>query len=143
MDDEVQPVPEYVTAVEVVDVRGIEPNRVSQFMAYARDRPGVRLNKERAERVVGLYRQLPRGEQARCHKPSYGLRMFREDRIVYQASICWECNNIFGEANGRSFSIEFDCSSSVAQELLLEMQNAISVYDSASGARGKGRYGDQ
>ena len=114
-----------VTALEVVDLRGIHPNNVSQYMRAARDRPGVRVVGEHAERVLNLYLELPPGHGSRCHTPPYGLRMFREDRMVCEVSICWECDNIFGVANGQSVFIEFDSASSTAQKLLAELRRAV------------------
>jgi len=114
-----------VTAIDVVDLSGLYANRVDQYMIAARDRPGVRLAREEAERVLSLYQALPPGDGARCHTPPYGLRMFREQRTVCEVSICWQCNNMFGEANGQPFCIRFDSSSSPAQKLLSELLRAV------------------
>jgi hypothetical protein len=54
------------------------------------------LNDEQAEEIMTLWRQLPPGQQARCHIPPFGLRFFAKDYLICQASLCWECNNIIG-----------------------------------------------
>jgi hypothetical protein len=38
--------------------------------------------------------------------------------MLAQASICWRCNNIHGEANGEELFYEFDASQQPARELL-------------------------
>ena len=30
-----------------------------------------------------------------CHYPVYGLRFYRDDKLLFETSICWECSNFF------------------------------------------------
>jgi len=47
-----------------------------------------------------------------------GLRFFKNGELQLQASICWECNNIFGDAKGDDFWYEFDAQHNISQKLL-------------------------
>jgi hypothetical protein len=60
---------------------------------------------------------------ARCHIPPFGLRFFTNNQLVCQASVCWECNNIYGHANSNRFSYAFDANASISQELLMKLEN--------------------
>jgi len=44
---------------------------------------------------------------------------------VCQASICWECNNIFGDEEGKHVHYEFDAEHANAQALLRELNRAM------------------
>jgi hypothetical protein len=114
-----------IDAVDVVDLYGISAAGVDRYMTEAVDAPSVRLTGVAAERVAALWRRLPPGKQARCHTPPFGLRFYSAGRLVSQASICWECNNIFGEAGEDQVFFEFDASQPVSRDLLAECQRAI------------------
>jgi hypothetical protein len=30
-----------------------------------------------------------------CHEPVYGLRFYREDKLLFETSICWKCTNFY------------------------------------------------
>ena len=92
-----------ITSVDVVSLRGIPSNQVSDYMLEARDSPGVRLTGEAAQAIASLWRRLPPRTQMRCHIPPYGLRFRSEETVILQASICWKCNNIFGTFGIESF----------------------------------------
>lgn len=94
-------------------------------MPHAWEARYVTLRGPEAERVAALWRALPVGEQARCHVPSYGLRFFAAGRLVCQASICWQCNNIWADADGRRFRYEFDATHPRSRELLAACEQAI------------------
>jgi hypothetical protein len=47
------------------------------------------------------------------------------------ASICWQCNNTFGEADGRSFCNPFDADAPVSRQLLAELRRITGVLDDA------------
>lgn len=49
-----------------------------------------------AQRISDNWRSLtfkPNG--AFCHVPTYGLRFFRDDKLMFSVSICWECHNFY------------------------------------------------
>lgn len=74
------------------------------------------------ERVIiainDLWRRLPYFGQDRCHFPPYGLRFYQKDAIILEASICWECNNIWIELPDSKSHYEFNGNSAPAQKLL-------------------------
>jgi len=61
----------------------------------------------------------------RCHVPPFGLRFFSGDRLLCEASICWRCNNIFGQAGGAEVFFKFDGSLAVSRELLKACESAV------------------
>jgi hypothetical protein len=107
-----------VDTVEIVNLRGIQTNRVSEYMKNSADAPHVKVENELAQQFAGLWRQLPSGIQARCHVPPFGLRFFLKKELQLQASICWQCDNIFGDIKGTGFWYAFDAQHQVSQELL-------------------------
>ena len=92
-----------ISSVEVVSLEGVEADRADQYMDNAAAAPSVRLDGDAAQRIAALWRRLPPGEQARCHTPPFGLRFRTGERVVCQASLCWECNNSSGNGEGRRF----------------------------------------
>lgn len=30
-----------------------------------------------------------------CHEPVYGIRFFRDDKILFETSVCWKCSNFY------------------------------------------------
>ena len=107
-----------IDAVDVVSLKGINPDRVSEYMPNAVDSSYVRVTGNSAQQIAGLWRQLPSGMQSRCHVPPFGLRFYNNDEIELQASICWECDNIFGDAHGNEFYYSFDAQHETSQRLL-------------------------
>jgi hypothetical protein len=116
-----------ITTVEVILLQGIAANRVDQYVQNATGKPSITLDGAAAQRIADLWRKLPPGEQARCHVPRYGLCFYTGERVVCQASVCWECNNLVGEAEGRELHYEFDGKHSTSQELLTEVRKAFNV----------------
>ena len=117
MDYEVSLLPE-IEAVEIVDLRDVAGNRVSTFMREAADAPFVLLKSEDAQNVARLWRSLPPSEEMRCHVPRFGFRFYRDKNLVLQASVCWQCDNIFIDGAGRESFYAFDAQSAPARELL-------------------------
>jgi hypothetical protein len=117
MDYEPSQLPD-VDAVDLVDLKRLQPNRVSEYMGIAKDAPHVRVKGETAQKIASLWRQLPADEQMRCHFPPFGLRFFMEDKLLVQGSICWECNNIFVQENGEESAYKFDGLHAHSQQLL-------------------------
>ena len=114
-----------ITSVEIVLLKWVEADQVDQYLANAGSAPRVVLHGRDAQRIAELWRALPSGEQARCHTPPYGLRFCAGERIVCNASICWECNNIFGEAEGQQLHFEFEAGHPTSAALLTELQRAL------------------
>jgi hypothetical protein len=114
-----------VDAVEVVNLRGVDPNRVDEFMAAAKDAKYVRLVGDKAQRIAAAWRNLPEGEQARCHIPPFGLRFYAGRELILEASICWQCNNIAGKAGAEGVFFEFDGEHAQSRELLAMLKQAM------------------
>jgi hypothetical protein len=114
-----------VDAVEVVSLRGLNANRVNEYMLAAKNARRMRLTGPEAERIAEIWRALPEGEQMRCHCPPFGLRFFSADRLICEASICWKCNNIFGHAGADDVFFAFDGLLSSSRELLKACENAL------------------
>ncbi len=119
-----------ITSVDVVALQGVTAV-VDDYMQNSGDAPSVTLYGDDAQRVADLWRSLPPGEQARCHIPPYGLRFRCGERVICQASICWECDNIFGDAEGRHVHYEFESSHPTSISLLAEMRRAIGGLESS------------
>ena len=79
-----------------------------------------------AARIADLWRRLPPGRQARCHNPTYELRFRVGGEMVCVGTVCWECNNIHGTADGEPFAYEFDASAPASQSLLAEVRRVAS-----------------
>jgi hypothetical protein len=107
-----------IDAVEVVNLRDIMGNRVNTYMKEAVSAPFVRVTGEVAQDIARLWRLLPVAEQMRCHVPSFGLRFYNNDNLHLQASVCWQCNNIFVDIGEQELSYTFDAQHSYSQELL-------------------------
>lgn len=114
-----------ITSVEVVSLRNIDADRVDQYLASATHAPSVMLYGADAQRIAGLWRSLPPGEQARCHVPHFGLRFYADEKILCEASICWKCNNVFGAVGGQQFHYEFEANHPTSIELLAELDRAL------------------
>ncbi|TLD72598.1 hypothetical protein FEM03_00540 [Phragmitibacter flavus] len=56
---------------------------------------------------------------AMCHDPPYGFRGYDGDRLVFETTICWRCQNIaFVPFHGSEIYYGFDSESDIAKELL-------------------------
>lgn len=116
-----------ISVVEVVVLKNVDVDDIRG--AVAASSVSVSLHDEDAQRVAALWRQLPTGEPHRCHLPPFGLRFLDGEVVVCQASLCWKCNNIFGEVSGEAFSYDFDSSDSISQDLLNECRSATGESD--------------
>ncbi len=81
------------------------------------------------QRLVALWRRLPcvygRSFVYLCHEPTYGLRFWRNDRLVLETTVCWKCGNfMLPMAWGRS-PYPFDARHKAAQELLAELKTML------------------
>lgn len=108
MDYEVSQLPE-IDAVEIVDLRGVDGNRVSTFMREAVAAPYVFIiNGDDAQNVARLWRLLPPGETMRCHVPLHGFRFYRDKKLLLQASVCRRCHDIFIDCAESEFFYAFN-----------------------------------
>jgi hypothetical protein len=114
-----------VDAVEVVDLQDVEALSPSAYMSAAVAAPFVRLTGNAAKAIAALWRSLPSGSQARCHLPPLGLRFFLGEKLVAEASVCWECNNVYGGTWEGSFGFEFDGEAAPSRELLATLRTAL------------------
>jgi hypothetical protein len=118
-----------ITSVDVVILSGVDANHVDQHMRNAAGAPSVTLLGDVAQRIADLWRGLQPGEQARCHIPPYGLRFRSGERVVCEASLCWKCHNILGDAEGQPLHYEFDSEHPTARDLLAEIRRAVGDAD--------------
>lgn len=107
-----------IDEVAIFPLRGIEPNRVSEYMHHLAGAPSVRPDGAAAQEIASLWRALPPGEMMRCHTPPFGVRFSAAGRVVVEASLCWRCNNAFGFVGGRQISFVFDGAAEVSRKLL-------------------------
>ena len=125
-----------ITDVDIVDLKEVRPSQVSQYIECATNAPLVKIRGIQAERIADLWRELPTGMQSRCHTPPFGFRFYRDGQEVCRGSICWDCDNIFGDAAGKAFHYEFDSRSPAGISLLNEALQAFGhetfPYDSSS-----------
>ena len=117
-----------VDAVDVVALAGLDGVETPSLYDVLRSKAvhaEIRLTGEDAERVAALWRALPASEEARCHTPPYGLRLWRGGRLLAEASLCWACNNARGYAGNESIAFAFNAKSAVAQSLLLQLRHVL------------------
>jgi hypothetical protein len=114
-----------IDIVEIVDLKGLRPNRVSQYMQIAQDVLQVRVEGETAQRLAQLWRQLPPDEPMRCHTPPFGLRFYAGNQLLVQGSVCWRCNNIFIEENGEGSGYSFNGQHEDSQKLYALLRQII------------------
>ena len=107
--------------VAVVNLDGFYIN-ARNFVTAAKDAPVVRVAGDEAQQIVTLWQGLPFDESARCHTPPFGLRFYAVGRLLCEASICWNCNNIYGEVSGERFFYYFNAESPSARRLLEILQ---------------------
>lgn len=109
----VQLSPEDLPEIRMIDVLILDGNGALGGMNTLDNAIHKRVGNQVAQEIANLFRQLPSGEPARCHTPPFGLRFYTEDGLQRQCSICWECNNIYGD-----FRYDFDADHSISQKLL-------------------------
>ena len=118
-----------IDSVEIVDLRQLNANRVSDYMDIASNAPYQRLDGDSAQLFANAWRSLCSGMAARCHIPPIGFRFISDGAIVLEASVCWRCNNAYGIQNGNSISFEFDSECDSAQQLLASAKQVMGMQD--------------
>jgi hypothetical protein len=114
-----------IDVVELVDFRGLPPTIVDGSGVIPKNVPYVRIKKETAQKIAYLWRQLPPGEQMRCHYPPFGLRFYMGNKLLVQGSVCWECNNIFAQENGKKMIYEFYAQHPHSRQLFALLQHIV------------------
>lgn len=105
--------PEKLSEVSTIDILILGGRGALEGMRILDDAPHKLIEGQAAQEIANLFRQLPSGNPARCHTPPFGLRFYTVDGLQSQCSICWECNNIYGD-----FRYDFDADHSISQKLL-------------------------
>ena len=105
--------PEKLPEVSTIDILILDGSGAIEGLNILDDAPRKRIEDHAVQEIANLFRQLPSGNPARCHTPPFGLRFYTEDGLQRQCSICWECNNIYGD-----FQYDFDAEDSISQNLL-------------------------
>jgi hypothetical protein len=115
-----------IDAVDVVALDSSVPvGGVNEFIRSRAVAGEIRLTDVDAEHIAALWRSLPSGEQARCHIPPYGLRFWLAGRKVLEASICWECDNVYGYAGDETLHFPFDSKAPVSVSLLMQCRHVL------------------
>jgi len=81
-----------IDAVDVLDLGGNFPSMSGDLIISSRI---VTVEGELAQQIAHLWRQLTPGMSARCQMPPFGLRFYVKEKLVLQASMCWECHNMY------------------------------------------------
>ena len=115
----------YVTSVQIVDLRSIDANRVSEYMCCAKNATVYDCDPITSDLIAETWRRLPIGEMVRCHTPPIGLRFYIDNTIVCEGSVCWACENIFGNVNGSEFCYTFDPKSKAGLDLFKLVQSIV------------------
>jgi len=75
-----------------------------------------------AQKVAQLWRSQKWDRSAfACHRPVYAIKFFSHGKLIFYASICWECHNVyFLEPDTRKIvgSVGFNSASGKGRELL-------------------------
>jgi hypothetical protein len=112
-----------VQSVEIVRASNVYAARLNDYMKN-HESPGVVLEGQAAAEIAALWRELPslpEGQQGRCHVPPFGIRFFTRSGVAVQGTICWKCNNIYGDELGRDIFYIFDGQHPQSRLLLQEL----------------------
>jgi hypothetical protein len=72
-----------------------------------------------AKIIAQLWRDLPANDDHdRCHRPPFGLRFYDGETLLLEASLCWECSNIFMMIDGKKDAYIFNPEHETSQSLL-------------------------
>ena len=56
----------------------------------------VTIKADRCKEIVETWRKMkfkPNG--AFCHVPPYGVRFYKDDKLLFETTICWKCHNFY------------------------------------------------
>jgi hypothetical protein len=105
-----------IDEVEIIALYGEWPEH-REYMAATTSRPAVCVGGADAQAIASTFRALPQGKQARCHMPPYCVRFYAGGALLFGASICGECDNIYGADVQGALMIEFDARSTGGRRL--------------------------
>ncbi|MBM0743820.1 hypothetical protein JOY44_19725 [Phormidium sp. CLA17] len=105
--------PRELLEVSTIDILILDGSGAIGGLNILDNAPRKRIEDQAVQKIADLFRQLPSGDPARCHTPPFGLRFYTQDSSQRQCSICWQCNNIYGD-----FQYDFDAEDSISQNLL-------------------------
>ena len=112
-------------SIDIVRICSSTANRVCQEMDDWLSLRCVRVDTPTRDRILELCRSLPPANSMRCHTPPVGLRFYKDQNLRLAFSICWACNNAFGERNGKPIVVRFDGKSTIAIELFSIVQGVV------------------
>ena len=114
-----------VTALEIVDLRRIDANRAGEYMNDAADAPAIKCDGHLAKDIANIWRALPAGDSIRCHTPVVGIRFFDGASLICEASVCFQCENIFGYFQRAPIIYRFNPRSNQGRELFLLLKGIV------------------
>lgn len=83
------------------------------------------LTGKEAQDVASLWRrQVYRQYQVACHLPAYGVKFYSGDKLLVQASVCWQCNNIGFQTPDMNGTQYFEGDGRLGQQLLSVFRKA-------------------
>ncbi len=70
---------------------------VRPYGLYADIHDQITIKGEDCDRLRELWRSLSfdRFGGAFCHFPVYGFRLYRNDELLFETTVCWECQNFY------------------------------------------------
>ena len=79
------------------------------------------------EEIWNLWKNLPSAKMCmRCHIPKFGLRFLSDTHeVILDASICWECHNIYIKTPQEFTYCYFKASESHSKKLLLNIKKLL------------------
>jgi hypothetical protein len=113
-------------AIDVLPITSSSASSVTRELDDWQSSHCIRVDETTRAKIDELFRSLPFAESMRCHNPPVGLRFYKGEVLRFAFSICWACNNAFGELHGRPVAIRFDGKSDVAIELFSVIQSVLS-----------------
>lgn len=56
----------------------------------------VTIKGTRCKAILATWRKLKfRPNGAFCHTPVYGMRVYRNDKLLFETTVCWRCHNFY------------------------------------------------
>ena len=116
-----------VTEARVYLLRGSKARRTGEVFPirpYGTDAPvhgSVTLKGKELAAFLDLWRgqSVSIDDQALCHDPVYGFRLYRGGKLMGETSVCWHCSNFYVDVSpSESVWCGFDADSEAAKGLL-------------------------
>jgi len=104
------------------------------ILPYESEHPtfgSTELKDEDMDRFMGSWREFPvdSSNGALCHFPLYGFQFYKRNKLIFETSVCWACENFYVDTwfFGSNW-ISFDSTSQPSRELF-EFCDALLPYD--------------